>query len=156
MNRNTLRWTIGAVVLVALVALGTPPLAALTGVPVPPPSSWSLEQNDPNPFCSAGATAIRFAAPVVADVQLLVFSPDSTAVVRTLVNSQLAAGLHAVNWDGRDDLLQPLADGRYPYVLLAVEVDTHAPLFVASKAATIFCPSGVERQTWGAVKSLYE
>jgi hypothetical protein len=138
-----------------LVALG----ALLLAVPAAaqPPPEWLLLQNDPNPFCNApGATAIRFAAPVSADVRLEVLSPDSSQVVRVLVNGTLMAGFHEVIWDGRDDGAVPLPDGLYPYRLVALDSGSGGLLFSDMRVATIACgasPTIPER--WGRLKARY-
>ena len=118
-----------------------------------PPPEFALEQNDPNPFC--GQTRISFAMPVQVDVTLVVWNPDSTMVVRTLIDGRLPAGYHMVIWDGRDDGGASLPNGVYPYVLTAVQVPGDPPIFVGSFRATIDCPTPIEMRTWGSVKSLY-
>jgi hypothetical protein len=126
------------------------PIGAAFAQPAP---DFSLEQNEPNPFC--GQTSIRFAMHVTAEGSLRVWNPDSTMVVRTLVEGRLLVGYHEVIWDGRDDAGIPLPNGEYPYVLTAVEVPGDPPIFVASLRARIDCPTPIEMRTWGSVKTIY-
>lgn len=118
-----------------------------------PPPDYSLLQNDPDPFC--GSTSIRFAMPVVAEVTLAVWNPDSTHVVRTLISGMLSPGYHEVIWDGRDDQGSALANGLYPYVITAVEAPGEPPAFTASLRATIECPTPIRVRSWGALRGLY-
>ena len=63
------------------------------------PTAYALEQNYPNPFNPS--TNIRFAVPVSDHVSIAVY--DLTGrLVQTLVNTELAAGVHTVTFDGRD------------------------------------------------------
>ena len=78
------------------------------------PSEPLLEQSFPNPFNSS--TVIPFALPADGDVRLEVYDVVGQRV-RTLVAGSLAAGLHQVAWDGRDDLGQAVAGGVYLYRL---------------------------------------
>ncbi|HQK21469.1 MAG TPA: FlgD immunoglobulin-like domain containing protein, partial [Candidatus Latescibacteria bacterium] len=40
-------------------------------------------------------------------------------VIRTLVDNQMEAGVHAVTWDGRDAVGRDVASGTYIYRLVA-------------------------------------
>ncbi len=73
-----------------------------------------LDPNSPNPF-SAG-TAIRFAVPASTPASLIVFDVQGR-LVRHLVDGTSAAGVHTVNWDGRDDAGRLLPSGVYLYRL---------------------------------------
>jgi flagellar hook assembly protein FlgD len=88
-------------------------------------------------------------------MQLGLFSPDSTAVVRQLMNADGFVGYYTINWDGRDDSAAPVPDGRYPYTLVATDIATQALLFTDSKAVTVRCVTGAETPPWSAVKSLF-
>jgi len=80
------------------------------------PVEFALEQNTPNPFNPT--TTIRFGLPAEGQVQLVVY--DITGrVVRTLVDNQMEAGVHAVTWDGRDAVGRDVASGTYIYRLVA-------------------------------------
>ncbi len=118
---------------------------------VPPPPSWSLQQNDPDPFC--GATAIRFGVAQPAQVQLAVWNAEMTQILRSLVNGELVAGLFTVTWDGRDDQNVVLPDGQYPYRINAQMGGTS--VFEDTLVARIQCEVPVQPQTWGAVKGIY-
>jgi FlgD Ig-like domain len=136
--------------LVLLLAATT----AAADIPVPPPASWSLLQNDPNPFCP-GVTRIEFAAPQSAEVELDVLSPDGTMVARVLVHGVLAAGLYTVAWDGKDSNGVVLADGDYPYRLTALD-SGGGVLFQDTKIASVSCLVSTEDSTWSAIKRLYD
>ncbi len=122
-----------------------------------PPDAWALEQNDPNPFCPAidGTTSIDFKAPETAHVILVVLSPDSTTVIKTLVDAILSAGFFTATWDGTDDASIPVAPGNYPYRLTAETAGELTILFEDTKVATIACPSAVEPRSWGGIKALH-
>jgi len=122
-----------------------------------PPLRWELLQNDPNPYCAAldGTTLFGFAAPERARFQLALFSPDSTTVVRQFMDSAGFGGYYTLSWDGRDDSAALVPDGRYPYTLVATDIDTQALLFSGSKATTVRCATGAETPPWSAVKLLF-
>jgi hypothetical protein len=79
--------------------------ASVGGVPRP-----LLRGARPNPF-RPGAT-IDFELPRAAHVRLELFDAAGR-LVRTLVDSELAAAGHAVDWDGRDNAGRRLATGVY-------------------------------------------
>jgi hypothetical protein len=79
-----------------------------------PVLSFALEQNVPNPFNPV--TAIRFALPAESEVRLDVFDVAGR-LVRTLAGGRLAAGEHAITWDGRDERGRRVASGIYLYRL---------------------------------------
>lgn len=122
-----------------------------------PPLRWELLQNAPDPYCAAldGTTLFGFAAPERARFQLALFSPDSTTVVRQFMDATGFGGYYTFHWDGRDDSAALVPDGRYPYTLVATDVDTQALLFSGSKATTVRCATGVESPPWSAVKLLF-
>jgi hypothetical protein len=73
----------------------------------------SLEQNRPNPFNPV--TTIGFDIPDLggpAHVRLTVHTVDGS-LVATLVDEPLAAGRHAVTWDGRDARGRTVSSGIY-------------------------------------------
>jgi 5'-nucleotidase len=70
--------------------------------------------NHPNPFNPS--TTIRFSMPVAGQATLRVFDTRGR-LVKTLVDENLAAGRHAVVWDGKDDGGRSAASGVYFYRL---------------------------------------
>ena len=77
---------------------------------VPLPQSFALQQNYPNPFNPS--TAIRFQLPKADKVMLVIFNTLGQRV-RLLLDDKMAAGYHAVQWDGRDDLGVRVGSGLY-------------------------------------------
>lgn len=71
------------------------------------PADYIVYQNYPNPFNPS--TNIRFALPKESHVKLTIFDVTGREV-QTLVNDNLAAGTHTVEWSARD-----LASGIYLY-----------------------------------------
>ncbi len=59
-----------------------------------------LEQNEPNPFDTL--TNITFKLPEKARVKFMIYNMNSK-LVRTLIDSTMAAGKHTVTWHGRSD-----------------------------------------------------
>jgi hypothetical protein len=139
----------GTILVAAMVAL-------LGGVAYgQPPISFALQQNAPDPFCAGqagGFTTVQFAMAQAAEVTLVVWSPDATAIVRTLVNGSLQAGYHAVAWDGRNESGLPVPRGAYPYRLIAREPGGGTILYDATLVATVSCPVPSEATTWGLLK----
>lgn len=85
--------------------------------PVSVPGSFTLHQNYPNPFNPA--TKIEFSLLQADNARLEVFDAAGR-LVRTLISggsAPLAAGDHAVTWNGRDDAGLPVASGVYFYRL---------------------------------------
>ena len=83
----------------------------VTGVETEPVAPVArLLRNYPNPFNPA--TKITFRLERDAQATLRVFDVQGR-MVRTLVDSYLAAGPRTVEWDGRDDRGRPLASGTY-------------------------------------------
>lgn len=78
------------------------------------PITYELEQNHPNPFNPS--TAIRFALPKAADVELAVYDVMGRRV-RTLFNGRRAAGRYEVTWDGTTGGGNRAASGMYFYRL---------------------------------------
>ncbi len=116
-------------------------------------SVWCLDQNDPNPFCpETGGTEIRLAVEQSSHVLLQVLSPDSASVSRTLIDGLLAAGLHSVVWDGRNDGGFVLPTGVYPYRMVAGGEEV---IFEDIKMATIDCQTAIQPTSWSRIKSLW-
>lgn len=80
------------------------------------PAAVSLAQNYPNPFNPS--TTISYALARSGHVELKIFDARG-ALVRTLVDGQVAAGDQRVTWDGRDNGDRQVAAGVYLYRLRA-------------------------------------
>ena len=83
------------------------------------PSEYKLYQNHPNPFNAS--TRITFQVPHNSRVKIEVFNITG-ALAATLVDSEYAAGQHAIVWQGIDDRGEALASGVYLYKLSAGDV----------------------------------
>ena len=88
--------------------------AVLEGMTPLLPQTFTLDQNYPNPFNSS--TAIRYALPTTADVDLAIFNLAGQRVA-TLAEGMREAGTYTVRWDGRDSNGRALASGVYLYRL---------------------------------------
>ena len=134
------------------VCILVPAMAAGAAAQIlPPPPSWALNQNTPDPFC--GTTVIEFGLAQNAHAQLAVWNDDQTAIVRQLVDGMLAAGLYTVAWDGLDDQGADVPDGQYPYRLVA-QVDG-ATAFDSTLVLHVQCNVAAGERTWGALKGSY-
>jgi spore coat protein A len=80
------------------------------------PNSYALEQNYPNPFNPT--TEIRFQLPNNEKVELTIFNSLGQKV-RTLVNENMAAGVHSFTWNGRDNFGNQVSSGIYIYKIEA-------------------------------------
>ncbi|MBN2092961.1 T9SS type A sorting domain-containing protein [candidate division KSB1 bacterium] len=76
------------------------------------PESFKLMQNYPNPFNPT--TTIEFQIPEASPVTIRIFDILGREV-RMLVNATYSVGAHKVQWDGRNNLGQPVATGLYIY-----------------------------------------
>lgn len=94
------------------------PSGSLSAVGDAVPHGLTLSQNYPNPFNPA--TTISFALPARGTVNLAVYDLAGR-LVRTLVNDVLAAGPHAILWDGQDQTGRMAASGIYLYRLATPE-----------------------------------
>lgn len=83
-----------------------------------PPKTFQLDQNFPNPFHHSATTIITYQLPWPERVSLKIFDLLGQAV-RTLVNAEINAGVHAASWDGKNDRGEVLASGVYVYQLKA-------------------------------------
>ena len=79
------------------------------------PDDYILEANYPNPFNAS--TTIRYQLPTNDSVQLAIYNMAGQKI-RTLIDAEVAAGRHALAWDGRDETGQHAASGVYFYQLL--------------------------------------
>jgi peptidase C25-like protein/flagellar hook capping protein FlgD len=80
------------------------------------PTSFALKQNRPNPFSEL--TSIHFDLPVATHVKIEIFDAQGR-LLRTVVNGELPAGFHAVDWDHRDESAHQLGAGVYLYRIQA-------------------------------------
>jgi hypothetical protein len=99
----------------------SPSLLTPADVPVPPPPDICLLPAYPNP--ASPSTVLRLTLPSAAQVSLVVYGkkgkgPHGAFPVRTLISGELAAGVHAVHWDGNDDSGVRLASGIYRVVMV--------------------------------------
>ena len=78
------------------------------------PTSISLESNSPNPFNPS--TNIKFGIPKTQQVELIIYSITGEKV-RTLINSNMSAGYHTINWNATDDFGAKVSSGVYIYQL---------------------------------------
>ncbi len=76
------------------------------------PKAFALAQNHPNPFNPS--TTIQYDLPEAGHVQIRVFDIRGR-VVSTLVDRQEEAGVHVVQWNGREDSGRTLSSGVYFY-----------------------------------------
>ncbi len=78
------------------------------------PDNFVLHQNYPNPFNPT--TVIAFELPKTAVIKLNIYNLSGSNV-RTLLNQRISAGIHRLDWNGRNDAGQPVASGVYFYRL---------------------------------------
>ncbi len=74
------------------------------------PKEFSLSQNYPNPFNPT--TNIKFALPVLSRVEAEIYNVLGQRV-STLVKEELAAGYHAMEWNGTSSTGQQVGSGTY-------------------------------------------
>ena len=92
------------------------------------PSTYSLSQNEPNPF--DGSTVIRYALPVDSRVELVIYNAAGQRV-RTLVRGYQSAGYKSVRWDGRDSAGKRVSPGVYFYKFKAGDFKAIKKLILA-------------------------
>lgn len=80
------------------------------------PTSFTLEQNFPNPFNPI--TTIHYYVPFDSQVKIIIYDLMGREV-NTVVNDYMAIGNHIIQWNGRDDLGQLVSGGIYFYKLQA-------------------------------------
>lgn len=79
-----------------------------------PSGFFALSQNRPNPFHEK--TEIQYAVPAKSEVSLRIY--DLTGrLVRTLVETEVEAGMHVSHWDSRDETGSVVPGGVYLYRL---------------------------------------
>lgn len=81
------------------------------------PARFALEQNVPNP--AAPVTRVPFRLAEASPVHLGVYDAAGRLVARLVDGATLAAGPHAIVWDGRNDAGRDVAAGVYAYRLVA-------------------------------------
>jgi hypothetical protein len=81
-------------------------------IPRPVPDDLIVTANDPNPFHTT--TTIRFGVPIEMQVKIAVYDLIGREIV-VLHDGITAPGYHGVEWDGRDDTSNPIANGMYFY-----------------------------------------
>ena len=77
---------------------------------------WKLEQNYPNPFNPS--TTIKYQIPELSFVTLKIYDILGNEVI-TLVNEELAAGKHEVEFNSHSGEVRNLSSGVYFYQLQA-------------------------------------
>ncbi len=80
------------------------------------PKEFSVSQNYPNPFNPV--TNIRYALPAGTRVSIIVYNILGQAV-KTLVEGNVNAGIHTVQWKGDDNFGQKVGSGIYIYRVVA-------------------------------------
>jgi hypothetical protein len=99
--------------------LTSDPLPALT-IELPDlPSAYNLSPNYPNPF-NPTTTVTLEVPPPGGLIQVRIYNV-SGQLVRTLLNSQRAAGRYQLTWDGSDDNGEKVASGIYFLDMIAPE-----------------------------------
>ena len=78
------------------------------------PEDFAIHQNYPNPFNPA--TTLRYDIPESGTVSILIYDMMGRQI-RTLVNENVPAGYHFVQWDGTNQTGAPVAAGVYIYSL---------------------------------------
>ena len=76
------------------------------------PDKFNLDQNYPNPFNPS--TIIQYGLPVDTQVKLRIYNVRGE-LIRLLVNTEKSAGVHQVEWDGRNDNGMRVPTGLYFY-----------------------------------------
>ena len=94
------------------------------------PTSFELSQNYPNPFNPT--TRIRYALPQNAFVSIRVYDMLGREV-RSLVNNEMAAGSHSVEWSGDDNAGNRVSSGAYIYRITATAQAGQAGNFISTK-----------------------
>ncbi len=100
-------------------------VSATPAVPV-----FGLQPNYPNPFDpKESSTTIDFVLPTQAPVSLTI-SNIMGDVIKTLINSPMAAGTHSVSWDGRNELGAIVPAGVYLVSLRSTNSHASAKLLI--------------------------
>ncbi len=78
------------------------------------PGDWQLFQNYPNPFNPS--TNIKFSIPQQTFVTIVIYNVLGQKI-KTLINTELFAGVHQIQWDGTDDYGSEVSAGTYLLVM---------------------------------------
>lgn len=97
-------------------------------IPEPPPRSFALYQNDPNPFETD--TRISYSIPVTTEVKLNIYNVAGQLVIR-LVHQMQEPGYYTVVWNGRTDQDKLVPSGMYFYRLETPDFKTTKKMIVA-------------------------
>ena len=73
-----------------------------------------MHQNYPNPFNPT--TTLRYDIPEDGNVSILIYDMMGRQI-RTLVNRNVSAGYHFIQWDGTNQSGSPVSAGVYIYIL---------------------------------------
>ncbi|MBK6765055.1 MAG: T9SS type A sorting domain-containing protein [bacterium] len=92
------------------------------------PAEFSLGQNYPNPFNPETSIPFSLAEPSL--VALTIYNMLGQEV-RTLVSQPMLAGIHRVNWDGRDNTGSMVGSGVYVYRISAGNFVTARKMMLA-------------------------
>jgi trimeric autotransporter adhesin len=112
--------------------VGTNRLVLESAREVEVPTEFALFQNYPNPFNPS--TTIRFGLPVASHVTVEIFNILGQRI-RSLVNNDLGAGYHAVEWNGRGEADVPLGSGAY--LLRLTSEGAEGPRFTQTRKVMI-------------------
>jgi flagellar hook assembly protein FlgD len=82
------------------------------------PESYVLYQNYPNPFNPI--TTLSYDLPEDALVNITIYDMMGRQV-KTLINDQQTAGYRSVQWNGTNNIGQPVSAGLYLYTIQAGE-----------------------------------
>ena len=83
-----------------------------------PANDYELGQNYPNPFNPE--TKFAFALPQAGEVKLRIYSITGQ-LVAALVDGKMAAGRHAISWNGKDQSGRSVANGVYWYQIIVTD-----------------------------------
>jgi hypothetical protein len=86
------------------------PAAVIEGNDYPDEAKIGLGMISPNPF--TGATTISYSVPAASHVSVTIYNVEGR-LVRTVLDGEVAAGVHSVTWDGADAAGRRLARGIY-------------------------------------------
>ncbi len=81
------------------------------------PEKYALFQNYPNPFNPS--TTFRFDLPSATHVKLSIYNILGQKI-KTLLNRNMIAGFHSIQWNGTNDASEEVASGMYLYRLEAI------------------------------------
>ncbi len=84
--------------------------------PVQIPAGFDLSQNYPNPFNPSTTIGFRLLSP--SEVSLKIYNITGQ-LIKTLISTQMPAGLHDVKWDGTNFSGNKVSSGTYIYTLKA-------------------------------------